>query len=203
MKKRTLLLIAGVSLIAHVTIAQVDSSDYKANSFYVYKTEEDFFNKKKVYRGQYQPSDTKIIKYISPDSKKRKLSLVDSCNYYFGYQIGDEIQIRPTRSQNEFLYYSFGGGTIDAYCVVYGKLPNYDKQGFLLGLTAPGGWVYMYFNDRTNNVNMGQLEEFLKSKPALLEKYQNEKKEMAKELWERNKLAMGIKYLKLFIAEAK
>ncbi len=203
MKKHHLLLIVCICFFNTISLAQIDSSDFKANSFYLYKTEEDFFNKKKTYRGQYLPSDTKIIKYITTDSKKRKLSLVDSSGYYFGYQVGDEIQIRPDKKSNEYLYYTFGGGTIDAYCVVYGKLPNYDKQGFLQGLTAPGGWVYMYFNDRANNVNMGQLEEFLKSKPTLLEKYLKEKKDLEKELWERNKLSIGIKYLKLFLVEAR
>lgn len=195
------ILLTLICLSSRNAFCQTDSSDYKANSFYLYKTEEDFFNKNKTYRGQYLPSDNKIINYTTGNGKKRKLSLPDSCTSYFGYQVGDEIQIRPDNKSNEYMYYSFGGGTIDAYCVVYGKLPNYDKQGFLIGLTAPGGWVYMYFNDRKNNINMGQIEEFLRSKPQLLEKYQNEKRAIEKELWERNKLSMGIKYLKLFIAE--
>lgn|GEM_PF-3227021 len=184
-----------------LSTAQVDSSDYKANSFYLFKTEEDFFNKGRIYRGQSVTVDAREIKYTTADSKKKKLSLVDSCSFYFGYQIGDEIQIRPDKNSEEYMYYTFGGGTMGAYCVVYGKLPNYDKQGFLQGLTAPGGWIYMYFNDRKNNISMGQMEEFLKSKPALLEKYKREKAGIEKELWERNKLSMGIKYLKLFIAE--
>jgi len=201
MRNYRIILFACISFFSKFSFGQIDSSDYKANSFYLYKTEEDFFNKRKNYRGQYIPSDRKIIKYQTADLKKKKLSLDDSCTHYFGYQIGDEIQIRPEKKSTENIYYVFGGGTIDAYCVVYGELPNYDKQGFLLGLTAPGGRFYMYFNNRTNNVNMAQIEEFLKSKPRLLKKYQMEKKEMDKEVWERNKLSTGIKYLKLFISD--
>src|SRR5882724_212747 len=131
------ILIISISFLSKLSIAQIDSSDFKDNALYLYKTEEDFFNKKKAYRGQYLPSENKwIINYQTTNSKKKKLNLEDSCTSYFGYQIGDEIQIRPDKDPKNYNYYIFGGGTMDAYCVVYGQLPNYDKQGFLLGLTT-------------------------------------------------------------------
>lgn len=201
MKKNILVLF--VLFFGKTGLAQIDSADYKANSFYLFKTEDDFFNDKKVYRGQYLPSDAKVIKYKTLDAKKRKLDLEDSCTYYFGYQIGDEIKIRPSQNPKDHIYHVFGGGTRDTYCVVYGQYPNRDKQGYLLGLMSPGGFIYMYFIDKTHQLNMVQLDELLKSNPKLLEKYLNEKKESEKQAWERNKLSNGIKYLKLFIAENK
>lgn len=187
---------------SEISVAQIDSSEFKEHSLYLFKTEEDFFNNKKVYRGQcLRSDDKKIIRYITSNSKKRTLNLEDSCNYYFGYQIGDEIQIRPDKKPGSFMYYSFGGGNRDCYCVVYGYLPNYDRKGYLLGLTSPAGLTYMYFNDRLNNLNMVQLDEFLRSKPKLQEQYRAEKARADKQDWERNKLATGIKYLKLFINE--
>lgn len=200
--KRTLLLFSACMIVRAGT-SQVDSSDFKANSLHLFKTEEDFFAKKSVYRGQILPSDEKVINYTTADSKKRKLNLEDSSSFYFGYQVGDEILIKPGKKSFDHIYYTFGGGTINAYCVVYGKLPNYDKQGFLLGLTSPGGRYYMYFIDHTRKLTMVQVDEFLRSKPQLLEKYHAEKKSLDKENWERKKLAINIKYLKLFLSENK
>src|SRR4051812_1352867 len=129
------ILIIVISFLSRFSIGQIDSSDFKDKALYLYKTEEDFFSKKKTYRGQYILSENKrIINYQTANSKKKKLNLEDSCTFYFGYQIGDETQIRPDKDPENFNYYVFGGGSIDAYCVVYGQLPNYDKQGFLLGL---------------------------------------------------------------------
>jgi hypothetical protein len=199
MKKNILILCIG--LFTQLLPGQIDSSDYKDHCLYLYKTEEDFFTKKKTYRGQYIPGEeTKIIKYEIQGSKKRVLNLEDSCVYYFGYRIGDEIQIRPDKDPRNSTYYSFGGGTPDFYCVVYGRLANYDRKGYLLGLTSPGSLIHMYFIDKAHDLNMVQLPEFLKSKPKLLEQYKNEKAKTSKLEWERNKLAIGIKYLKLFIA---
>lgn len=194
----------GLFFLALRLAAQIDSSDYKDHCLYLYKTESDFFNKKKSYRGQYIPSDDKkVIRYTTVNSKKRTLDLGDSCSYYFAYEIGDEIQIRPDKDPRNFSYYTFGGGTPDHYCVVYGYLPNYDRKGYLLGLTSPAASYLIYFIDRVNNLNMVQLPEFLKSKPRLLEQYKAEKAKADKLEWERNKLAVSIKYLKLFIGERR
>jgi hypothetical protein len=201
MKKITLLL--SIFLCSKISIAQIDSSEYRDHSFWVFKTEEDFFLKKRIYRGQIEPQeDTKIIKYKTLNSKKRTLNLEDSCSFYFGYGIGDEIQIRPSKDPRSFTYYSFGGGNRDIYCVVYGHLGNYDKKGYLQGLTSPGGTL-MYFVDRTHNLYMVQLTEFLKSKPILLAQFKAEKAKLSELDWDRNKLNIGIKYLKLFIGEGK
>ncbi|MDI1353775.1 MAG: hypothetical protein PSX36_02565 [bacterium] len=198
MKKNVLIL--SICLLFKIASGQIDSSDYKDHCLYLCKTEEDFFSKKRTYRGQILPSeDKKVIRYLTTNSKKRTLDLGDSCSYYFAYEIGDEIQIRPDKDPHNFTYYTFGGGTKDYYCVVYGYLPNYDKKGYLLGLTSPAGMTFMYFIDHSNNLNMVQLPEFLKSKPKLLEQYNVEKLKTDKLQWERNKLAIGIKYLKLFL----
>ena len=202
MRKNCLILY--ISFLCKFSIAQIDSSDYRDHSIYLYETEEDFFSKEKVYRGQYIPTeDTEIIKYVTLNLKKRSLNLEDSCNYYFGYEIGDEIRIRPTKDPANFTYYVFGGGTKDLYCVAYGRLPNYDRSGYLLGLTSPTSFVHLYFVDKINKHNMVQLTEFLSSSPKLLEKYKAEKAKSTKEDWEQNKLVIGIKYLKLVIAEHK
>jgi hypothetical protein len=201
---KKIILALGISFSYGLINAQPDSSDFKDHSLYLYRTEDDFFNKNKIYRGQYIPSeDTKIIKYETANSKRRTLNLEDSCTNYFAYQIGDEIQIRPDRNPRNFTYYTFGGGNKDVYCVVYGKLPNYDKKGYLLGLTAPGGLVNMYFVDKVNHLNMVPIHEFLKSKPKLLEQYKAEKEKSDKQDWERKKLFTGIKYLKLYVGEQK
>ena len=200
MKKNAFLLC--ISLLYKFSVAQVDSSDYKDHCLYLYKTENDFFNKKKTYRGQYIPSeDKKIIRYKTANSKEKTLNLGDSSIHYFAYEIGDEIQIKPDQNPYSFTYYTFGGGNREFYCVVYGYLPNYDRKGYLLGLTSPATITLMYFVDRVNNLNMVQLSGFLKSKPKLLEQYKAEKERTDKQEWERNKLAIGIKYLKLFIGE--
>ena len=202
MKKH--LFILCISFLFRLSVAQIDSSDYKDHCLYLYRTEEDFFSHKRNYRGQYLPSeDKKIIKYTTADSKKRTLDLGDSCTFYFAYEIGDEIQIRPDKDPHYFFYYTFGGGTRDYYCVVYGYLPNYDKKGYLLGLTSPAGMTFMDFIDNVNKLYMVQLTEFLKSKPNLLEQYNAEKARTNKVDWERNKLSIGIKYLKLFIGPAR
>src|ERR1041384_4095948 len=105
----------------NISICQVDSSDYRDHSLYLYKTESDFFNKNRSYRGQYIPSENKrVIRYTTANSKKRTLDLGDSCSYYFAYEIGDETQIRPDKNPYNYTYYSFGGGNKDYYCVVYG-----------------------------------------------------------------------------------
>ncbi len=196
-KNRAVLLLL---LIAKFGIGQIDSSDYKDHCLYLYKTEEDFFNKKGTYRGQYiESDDKKIIKYTTSNGKKRSLNLGDSCMYYFGYEIGDEIQIRPDKDPNNFTYYSFGGGTKDYYCVVYGSLANYDRKGYLQGVSTSSGLCFMYFVDHVNNLIMVQLPEFLSSKPKLLEQYKAEKAKTEKLDWDRNKLAIGIRYLKWFL----
>jgi hypothetical protein len=202
MKMKKNVLILCISLLFRISNAQIDSSDYKDHCLYLYKTEEDFFTEKRLYRGQVIPSDDKkVIRYTTANSKKRTLDLGDSCTYYFAYEIGDEIQIRPDKDPRNFTYYTFGGGTKEYYCVVYGYLPNYDKKGYLLGLTSPAGMTFMYFIDHVNGLNMVQLPEFLKSKPKLLEQYNAEKARIDKLSWERNKLTIGIKYLKLFIGQ--
>lgn len=188
-------------LFASTLLAQIDSSDYKDLSLYLYKTEADFFSKKKVYRGQYLPSDAKIIVYTSRDGKKRKLNFEDSCNYYYGYQIGDEIKIRPGKTYGDFVYYVFGGGNMTTYCVALGSLPNYDKQGYLQGLTSPGGGMYMYFVDHKTNKIMVQMDDLLSSKPILLEAYTKERAKYEHSEWQRTKLKVNMKYLKLFIAD--
>src|SRR5436190_462890 len=82
-----------------LSFSQIDSADYKDHSLYLYKTEDDFFNKKKVYRGQYTESENKkVLKYKTLSGKKRELNLEDSCSYYFGYEVGGEIQIRPDKN---------------------------------------------------------------------------------------------------------
>jgi hypothetical protein len=203
-KLRKSVFIIFTTIFGKLALAQVDSSDYKDHCLYLYKTEEDFFNKKGAYRGQYIPSeDKKVITYSTATSKKKILNLGDSCSHYFGYEIGDESQIRPDKDSGNFTYYSFGGGNRDYYCVVYGHLPNYDKKGYLLGLTSPAANTLMYFVDNVNNLRMVQLSEFLKSKPNLLEQYNAEKARSEKAEWERRKLAIGVKYLKLFVGEKK
>lgn len=188
-------------VIGQISFAQIDSSDYRDQSFYLYKSEADFFSKKKVYRGQHLSSDAKLIQYITKNGKKRKLNLQDSCNFYYGYQIGDEIKIRPGQTYNDFVYFVFGGGNINTYCVVLGSLPNYDKQGYLQGLTSPGGAVYMYFMDKKTKKVMVQMDELLSSKPSLLESYIKERTKIERSEWQRHKLQVNIKYLKLFIAD--
>jgi hypothetical protein len=181
--------------------AQVDSSEFREYAFYVYRTEEDFFKGRKSYRGQFTPSeDTRIIRYKTENNKKATLDLKDSCNQYFGYQLGDETQIRPGTKNNDPTYYVFGGGNPECYCVVYGQLPNYDRKGYLLGLTTPGDLV-MYFVDRANHAVMVSLRELLSLKPRLLEIYTAEKTRTDKNEWERKRLATGVRYLKLYIAE--
>ncbi len=187
-----------------LSFGQIDSADYKDHCLYLYKTEDDYFNKKRVYRGQYIESpNLKVIKYKTASGKKKELKLEDSCAYYFGYEVGGDIQIRPDKNPGNSTYYSFGGGTKDFYCVVYGTLPNYDKKGYLLGLTAPTNIFHIYFVDRVNKLYMVQLPEFLKSNPKLLEQFKAEKAKMSKQNWERNNLVVSIKYLKLFIGERK
>lgn len=181
--------------------AQIDWNDYKDSKFYVIKTESDFFSGTKNYRGIYIPSDNKIIHYQSDDGKKRKLNLEDSCQFYFGIQIGDEILIRPNKGSGGFTYYTFGGGNINTYCVVYGNLANYDKEGYLQGLTSPGGRFYMYYVDKKTNKYMVQLDELLSSQPELLKAFKTERSSLELMEWQRNKLRIGIKYLKLFIGE--
>jgi hypothetical protein len=184
------------------THAQIDSSEYKDLSLYLYKTEADFFSKKNSYRGQYLPaSDAKIIHYTTKDSKKRKLNLEDSCNFYYGYQIGDEIKIRPGKTYGDYVYFDFGGVNMTTYCVALGSLPNYDKQGYLLGLTSPGGGMYMYFVDKKTNKIMVQMDELLSSKPTLLDAYIKERVKFNYSEWQRTKLRINIKYLKLYITE--
>jgi hypothetical protein len=193
-----------VLFICKCSQAQIDSSDYKDHCLYLYRSESDYFNKIGSYRGQYIPSDdVKILKYETAAGKKRALDLGDSCSHYFAYQIGDEIQVRPSGESHDFNYYSFGGGNSLQYCVVYGKLPNYDKNGFLAGITSPAGRYFIYFVDRVNKLNMVQLDKFLESKPQLLRQFKVERDKMDLQQWERNKLAISIKYLKRSIALGK
>src|SRR4051812_12433772 len=125
MIKQKVLIVCAVFFFRPAT-AQVDSSDYKDHCLYLYKTEEDFFNKKRTYRGQYLPSeDKKVIRYTAGSTRKLTLDLKDSCTSYFAYEIGDEIQIRPDKTPANSTYYTFGGGNRDAYCVVYGHMANY------------------------------------------------------------------------------
>jgi hypothetical protein len=202
MKTHALILCA--LFLVKLTTAQIDSSDYKDHSLYLYKTEEDFFNKKKSYRGQYIYSeDKKILRYTTFNGKKRTLDLSDSCNYYFGYQIGDETQIRPYKDAYSFTYYTFGGGTREYYCVVYGYLPNYDRKGYLVGLTSPSTSTLIYFMDNVNDRFMVQLPEFLKPKSNLLAQYQAERGKITMLEWERKKLEVSMKYFKLFQRENK
>jgi len=202
MKTSTLILC--LLFLFKLSVGQIDSSDYKDHCLYLYKTEDDFFNKKRTYRGQYIFSeDKKVIRYTTANSKKRTLDLGDSCNYYFAYEIGDEIQIRPDKNVGNFTYYTFGGGTHDFYCVVYGYLPNYDRKGYLVGLTSASTSPLIYFVDHVNNLSMVQLTEFLKSKPALLAQFKAERAKITMLDWDRKKLEVSIKYLKLFLGEKK
>jgi hypothetical protein len=200
--KKTSLLCCFLFLIK-LSFSQIDSADYKDHCLYLYKTEDDFFNKKKVYRGQYIESENKkVLKYKTLSGKKRELNLEDSCSHYFGYEIGGETQIRPDKNPANSTYYSFGGGTKDLYCVVYGTLGNYDKSGYLMGITAPTNF-FIYFVDRPNKLYMVQLSDFLLSNTKLLGQYRNEKAKINKQDWESKKLAVSIKYLKLLIEARK
>jgi hypothetical protein len=197
-------LMLGLFLLSNFSLqSQVDSSEIKEFAFFLFKTEDDFFSGRRMYRGQFIPSeDTWVIRYTLPGSKRKYvLNLQDSCSHYFGYQLGDETQIRPEKDPANPTYYSFGGGNKDIYCLVYGTLANYDKKGYLLGLTAPGGLVHMYFVDRSRGLNMVQLDEILKAKPRLLGLYKTERARYESQEWNRNKLAVSIKYFKLFLSE--
>jgi hypothetical protein len=197
MKKELLLLLS--LFFVRIAVSQIDSADYKDHCLYLYKTEDDFFNKKKVYRGQYIESENKkVLDYKTVNGKKRKLNLEDSCSFYFGYEVGGETQIRPDKNPANSTYYSFGGGTKDVYCVVYGTLGNYDKSGFLIGITAPTNY-FIYFVDHPNKHYMVQLSDLLQSNTKLLGQFRNEKAKLSKESWEAKKLSISIKYLKLFI----
>jgi hypothetical protein len=197
------LFLFGLLFLIKFSLAQIDSSEFKDHALYLYKTEDDFFNKKKIYRGQYIESENKkLLEYKTLNGKKRKLNLEDSCSYYFGYEVGGETQIRPDKNPANSTYYSFGGGTKDLYCVVYGTLGNYDKSGYLLGLTAPTNF-FIYFVDRPNKLYMVQLTDFLMSNTKLLGQFRNEKAKIPKQDWEDKKLGVSIKYLKLLIEARK
>ena len=199
MKTKPKILIPILCSLLQIAIGQTDSSDFKANKFFLYKTEADFFNKKAIYRGQFEGFDGRIIKYSIPGSKeKRSLNLKDSCSFYFAYEYNykKKLHIYPA----DYSYSLFGGGNKDAFCTLWGTSANYDKDGFATELFYEN-YFEIDFSDRKNNIRTTKIEEFLKSKPKLLEKYLVEKAESDKKAFKRQKLAIGIKYLKLFIAE--
>jgi hypothetical protein len=200
MKTKNTLILLLFAILCSTATAQ----DNKSN-LYVYKTEADFFNGNKIYRGEYlfTSGNNGLVYRTEGSKKKRKLYLNDSCDYYFGFEHGAERRIRTSANPKDKTYYLFGGGNKNAYCMVYGSFGYYGSDGYLLSYQAIGGWVYMYFVDRVNNLNSVSIEEFLKSKPKLLEKYNAEKKETDEKVWERNQLATGIKYLKLFNADGQ
>ena len=201
MKTKNLLILILCSVLYGTTTAQTTGPK---DILYVYRTEADFFNKIKSYRGEYlgSPNTNKLIYKPEGAKKEQKLNLNDSSTYFFGYEHIGHRNINTNYTNPKFNgYMLFGGGNKDAYFTISAQWGNYGKDGYLTDYSAIDGWVYMYFVDRVNNLTDVSLEEFLKSKPKLLEQYRAEKKETNKKVWERNQVTIAIKYLKLFNGE--
>ena len=170
--------------------------------FYLFKTESDFFSKKGIYRGQCEEYTNEYITYKTQNTKDIKtLVLRDSCNYYFGFQIGDSIiKIRINNNPKEYPYKIFGGGNKNAFCLITGTSVKYDNDNFATNLSYVN-YNKVLFIDRVNKIETEKIEEFLKSKPKLLEKYNLDKQKSDKGSWRRQEFYIKIKYLKLFVQE--
>jgi hypothetical protein len=167
--------------------------------FYIYKTAEDFFNNKKMYRGDWTGSSGDEIRFRIPGSdKKYKVNLSDSISSYFAYQTFS-IFVRLDEKQKSYSLY--GGGGPQAFCVMGGTSANYDQDRYVIELFWKD-WFEIYYYDLINNVLIGnKIEDLLKLKPKLLEKYLLEKSESDKKAWKRNKIPTEMKYLKLYNSE--
>ncbi len=168
--------------------------------FYLYKTEDDFFNGKKSYRGEWLQKEGNKITYTLLGTKtKLKLNLGDSASSYYAHCEAGNIWIRLTPESKD--YHLYGGGTKDAFCIMGGTGAVYDNDGYIKELFWQD-WFEIYYYSKSNNINGSKnIEDLLKVKPKLLEKYLAEKSESDKKAWKRNKIPTEMKYLKMFNAE--
>lgn len=165
--------------------------------FVLFKTEDDFFNKKRIYAGEWIQREGDIVIYKKPGQKKKtRFNLKDSSEFYFGYQGAGNRWVRVYPKS----YSLYGGGTKKAFCVLGANSAVFGDDGYAKEVYCTEYCTITYV-DNEKKFYTDQLEEFLKAKPKLLEKYLAEKNASDKKAWKREALSTGMKYLRLFIAE--
>jgi hypothetical protein len=185
------------------------SAQEAVTALYLYKTKEDFFNKDKdlSYRGSVNYWNNNFgwtITYKTPDSKKHKLNLDDSASLYFAYEYATRDGIvKKVRDHPEKGDYSvFVGGTAKTYATCNCLNAAYNSDGsFAEGLRYEGRLSFSFYYQEDNADQKGDIEAVLRSKPALLDRYQNEKWATDAKVWRRNQGDIELKYFKLFLGQ--
>jgi hypothetical protein len=167
------------------------------NSFYLYKSQEDFFSGKKSYLGKMTGKDAKEIKYKDDAGKKKKFSINDSAAFYFGCEYDNRKYV-----WNGHTYYLFAGGNEKAYCITSAITVNYDADGYAKDFTWGEEGFNVVYLDAASNIKTEKIEEILKLKPKLLEKYTAEKNATDTKTWRTNKFLTEIRYFKQYVAES-
>lgn len=167
----------------------------------IFKTYDDFFNGKKTFIENYSYFDEDKLEYIDKvTGKKIKTKISDSTVFAIEYrrQIGGYVK-KIKNGKYDFIL--FGGGNKYIYCVMGGTYATYDTEGYIQELFWQD-WFEIYYTDKINNIiSSKNIEDLLKNKPNLLEKYLNEKRESDRKAWKRNKVINEMRYLKLYIKE--
>lgn len=184
--------------ILHTLKSQVRSID----EITLYRTEDDFFNRKnKVVINNAVSLDEYLYKLEYMDKatdKKKKFNITDSSFYAIEF-VCEGLPIKKLKS-GQYNYIMFGGGTKDIHCTVGAINGSYDEDGFIQSIKYLE-WFEIYYADNINKIYSKKIEDLLKTKPKLLEKYQEEKKESDRKAWKRNKIPNEMRYLKLYIKE--
>ena len=198
--KFTLILLACV-IIQNNLLSQKAQDTTGMKNCYVYKTEDDFFNNKKTRIGKFHGHiiGDEILYYIDTITLKKNIIEPAKLSYFAVEYPEFEGYVKKIHTSSHD-YTLFGGGVKNIYCVMGGTSATYNPDGYIKELFWRD-WFEIYYTDKINNIQTTKIEDILKNKPALLDKYLNEKKESDKKAWKRNKIPTEMRYLKLYIKE--
>jgi hypothetical protein len=181
-------------------ICKVKSQEMYPDSIYLFRTSDDFFNRKisvKLYNTISVDEYLYKVTYLDPiTNKKKKFKITDSTFFALEY-FRNRSGVKKIKN-GKYNYIMFGGGNKNIYCTIGGWNGIYDQEGFIQSIRYED-WFEIYYTDHINKIYSREIEDLLKIKPALLEKYLVEKSITEKKEWRDNKIYIEIRYLKEYI----
>ena len=191
-------------ILQNKVVGQQLKFDPFTNKLILFKTADDFFEKKNgICYTVLEISGSKLKCVDTITKKKYKINLLDS--NYFGFNMSGYGNTSMRYIKLNKAYYTFAGGT-KAFCFVITYDINngyYNADGYLSGFTIfdPGSLNVYYVkeaNEKTANADFSLVGN---DKKELADKFKNEKKETESRIWQRNLINIAAKYTKLYNAQ--
>lgn len=202
-------------LISNFIIGQNDNKKFE--DIYIYRTAEDFFNKKETLFGKEDLRnanfyDLKNVKYDYLNLKDSNIYGTKDVHIYDGQVVpkGESFKTHEMQyiKMTSGYYRPFCGGNKDYFITsTLNGSGTFDADGYInndfttYGNNSEYGtnFIEFWFHNKIKNISTKKIEEILVDDPILMEKYTTEKNETDKKVWRRYKFFIGIKYFKLYV----